>query len=94
MDFEFSEEQNLLRDAVRKMMDRIATPEYVRRLDREQAYPTELYQAWVDMGLIGLPFPEVYGGSSGSVIDMVILAEELSRKSADFYMAYAGSIFC
>ena len=46
------------------------------------------------MGLIGLPFPEVYGGSSGSVIDMVILAEELSRKSADFYMAYAGSIFC
>ena len=94
MDFEFSEEQNLLRDAVRKMMDRIATPEYVRRLDREQAYPTELYQAWVYMGLIGLPFPEVYGGSSGSVIDMVILAEELSRKSADFYMAYAGSIFC
>ena len=94
MDFEFSEEQNLLRDAVRTMMDRIATPEYVRRLDREQAYPTELYQAWVDMGLIGLPFPEVYGGSSGSVIDMVILAEELSRKSADFYMAYAGSIFC
>ncbi len=94
MDFEFSEEQNLLRDAVRKMMDRVATPEYVRRLDREQAYPTELYQAWVDMGLIGLPFPEAYGGSSGSVIDMVILAEELSRKSADFYMAYAGSIFC
>jgi alkylation response protein AidB-like acyl-CoA dehydrogenase len=94
MDFDFTDEQNMLRDAVRKMMDRVATPDYVRRLDREQAYPTELYQAWVDMGLIGLPFPEAYGGSGGSVIDMVILAEELSRKSADFYMAYAGSIFC
>ena len=94
MDFDFTDEQNMLRDAVRKMMDRVATPDYVRRLDREQAYPTELYQAWVDMGLIGLPFPETYGGSGGSVIDMVILAEELSRKSADFYMAYAGSVFC
>ena len=58
MDFDFTDEQNMLRDAVRKMMDRVATPDYVRRLDREQAYPTELYQAWVDMGLIGLPFPE------------------------------------
>ena len=94
MDFSFSDEQNILRDSVRRMMDRIATPEYVRRLDREQAYPHELYDAWVEMGLLGLPFPEAYGGLGGSVLDMVILAEELSRTSADFYMAFAGSVFC
>lgn len=94
MDFSLSEEQSLLQDSVRKMMDKVATPEYIRRLDKEQAYPYELYQSWVDLGLLALPFPEAYGGLGGSVMDMVILAEEISRKSADFYMAYAGSVFC
>jgi len=94
MDFSLSEEQTLLQDSVRKMMDKVATPEYIRRLDKEQAYPYELYQSWVDLGLLALPFPEAYGGLGGSVMDMVILAEEISRKSADFYMAYAGSVFC
>jgi alkylation response protein AidB-like acyl-CoA dehydrogenase len=75
-------------------MDRIATPEYVRRLDREQAYPQELYAAWVELGLLRTPFAEEYGGLGGSVIDLVIVAEEISRKSADFFMAYAGSVFC
>jgi alkylation response protein AidB-like acyl-CoA dehydrogenase len=94
MDFTFSEEQTLLRDSVRKLMDRVATADYVRRLDREQAYPYELYDAWVEAGLLRLPFPEEYGGLGGSVIDMVIIAEEISRKSADFYMSFAGSMFC
>jgi alkylation response protein AidB-like acyl-CoA dehydrogenase len=94
MDFSFSDEQNILRDNVRRMMERIATPEYVRRLDREQAYPYELYDAWVEMGLLRLPFPEAYGGLGGSAVDMVVLAEELSRKSFDFFTAYGGSVFC
>ena len=94
MDFSFTEEQRMMRESVRKMMDRIATPEYVRRLDREQIYPQELYDAWVELGLLRIPFAEEYGGLGGSVIDLVIVAEEISRKSADFFMAYAGSVFC
>lgn len=94
MDFSFTEEQTLLRDSVRKLMDRVATLDYVRRLDREQTYPYELYDAWVEAGLLKLTFPEQYGGIGGGVIDLVIIAEELSRKSADFYMAFAGSTFC
>jgi len=94
MDFAFTEEQRMMRDSVRKLMDRIATPEYVRRLDRDQAYPDELYAAWVELGLLRIPFEEKYGGMGGSVVDMVIVAEEISRKSADFFMAYAGSVFC
>ena len=43
MDFGFTEEQKLLRDSVRKLMDKHAPPDYIRRLDREQAYPYELY---------------------------------------------------
>jgi alkylation response protein AidB-like acyl-CoA dehydrogenase len=94
MDFSFTQEQRMMRESVRKAMDRIATPEYVRRLDREQAYPDELYAAWVELGLLRIPFEEKYGGLGGDVMDMVIVAEEISRKSADFFMAYAGSVFC
>ena len=94
MDFAFTDEQTLLRDSVRKLMDRVATPDFIRRHDREQAYPYALYDAWAEAGLFGLPFPEAYGGLGGSVVDMAIVAEEISRKSADFYMAFAGSTFC
>src|SRR5262245_60672426 len=94
MDFSFTDEQSMLRDSVRKLMERVATADYVRRLDREQAYPYELYAAWAEAGLLRLPFPEQYGGLGGSVIDMAIVAEEIARKSADLYMAFSGSTFC
>ena len=94
MDFEFSTEQNILRESVRKMMDKLATPQYIRQLDRDQAYPYQLYETWVEMGLLAMPFPEEYAGAGGDVIDMAIIAEELSRKSFDFFTAYGGSVFC
>ncbi len=94
MDFEFSEEQNILRESVRRRMDDLVTPEYVRRLDREQAYPYEVYDACVEMGLLQMPFPEEVGGLGGNVLDMVVISEELSRKSFDFFTAYGGSVFC
>ena len=93
MDFAFTDEQKLLRETVRKLMDTHAPPEYIRRLDREQGYPYELYDKWVEAGLLSMPFPEEYEGLGGSVVDLTIIAEELSRKSPDFFMSYAGSVF-
>ncbi|MBZ5698858.1 MAG: acyl-CoA/acyl-ACP dehydrogenase [Acidobacteriia bacterium] len=94
MDFSFTDEQVMLRETVRKLMDEHAPIKYLRRLDREQTYPSELYEEWVKAGFLSIPFPEAYGGLGGSVLDVVIIAEELSRRSADLVMAYAGSVFC
>jgi alkylation response protein AidB-like acyl-CoA dehydrogenase len=94
MDFELSSEQRMLAEQIRKLMDRVATPDYVRRLDREAAYPYELYDAWIEMGLLRMPFPETHGGLGGTVLDMAIIAEELARKSFDFFTAYGASVFC
>jgi alkylation response protein AidB-like acyl-CoA dehydrogenase len=93
MDFSFTDEQKLLRDSVRRLMDKHATPEYIRALDRDQAYPYELYEKWVENGLIGMPFPEAAGGLGGTVVDLTIIAEELAAKSPDFFMSYAGTVF-
>ncbi|MBI4921508.1 MAG: acyl-CoA/acyl-ACP dehydrogenase [Devosia nanyangense] len=84
----------LLRDAARKLTERVATPDYVRRLDRERTYPYELYEAWVEAGILALPFPEAFGGLGGSVLDLVLIAEEIARPSSDLAMAFGGSMFC
>lgn len=93
MDFSFTDEQKLLRETVRKLMDTHAPPEYIRQLDRDQAYPYELYEKWVEAGLLSMPFPEEVDGLGGTVMDLTIIAEELARKSPDFFMSYAGSVF-
>jgi len=94
MDMGFSEEQRMLRDSVRKLMDRHAPPEMVARHDREGSYPFALHREWAEAGLFALPFSEADGGLGGSVIDLAIVGEEIAYTSADFYMAYAGSVFC
>jgi alkylation response protein AidB-like acyl-CoA dehydrogenase len=93
MDFGFTEEQTMLRDSVRKLMDKHASPAYIRGLEREQAYPYELYDEWIKAGLLSMPFPEKYGGLGGNAIDMAIIAEEISYRSTDLSMALGGSMF-
>jgi alkylation response protein AidB-like acyl-CoA dehydrogenase len=94
MDFAFTEEQNLLRESVRRLLQKHAPPDYVRRHDRERTYPEELFQACAAAGLLALPFPEEYGGAGGTLLDMTIVAEEIARVSADLVMVYTGNIFC
>ncbi|MEO3388048.1 acyl-CoA dehydrogenase family protein [Mesorhizobium sp. CAU 1741] len=94
MDFSFSDEQRMLRDSVRTLMDRHAPPEMVARHDRERFYPYELHAEWARAGLIALPFTEAHGGLGGSVIDLAIVGEEIAYTSADFFMAFAGGVFC
>ncbi len=89
-----SEHQLMLRDTARKLMARHASPATVRALDSAQAYPYELYQAWVDAGLLALPFPEAHGGLGGDVLDVAVVGMEIAYVSADFFMAYANGVFC
>jgi alkylation response protein AidB-like acyl-CoA dehydrogenase len=77
VDFAFSDEQIILRDSVRKMMDRIATPDYVRRRDRDQAHPDALYAAWVEMGRCVCRSPR--NTAALDALDMVVLADEMAR---------------
>jgi len=93
MDFDLSEEQNILRDNLRRMMDEVATSDYLREHDEKGLYPYAVYDKWVEMGLLGLPFPEEYGGYGGDVIDMALVSEELGRKAYPFLEAYGLSAF-
>jgi alkylation response protein AidB-like acyl-CoA dehydrogenase len=94
MDCRFSEEQNLLRESVRKLMAKHCPPDVMRRIDHEKSYPYALYDSWVEAGLIAMPFAEAYGGLGGSTVDACIIIEEIARTSADLSMMIGGSTFC
>ena len=94
MNFDFTEEQEMLRESVIKLMARHAPAESVRKWDRDRSFPEDLYQAWVEAGLLRLPFPTEVGGLGGDAVDLALVIYELSRVSTDLTMAYAGSIFC
>ena len=94
MHFSLTDEQVLLRDSVQRLMARIATPEYMRRLELQPAFPEDLYRAWAEAGLIAAPFPKEYSGLGGTVADVAIIAEIIARTSSDLVMSYAASIFC
>ena len=94
MNFDFTEEQEMLRETVIKLMARHAPPEAVRKWDADRSFPEDLYQAWVEAGLLRLPFPTEVGGLGGDALDIALVIYELSRVSTDLTMAMAGSIFC
>ncbi len=94
MDFGLNEEQRMLRDSMRKLMAQHAPPAEIRRLDEAREFPERVYQAWVDGGFFGLPFAEEFGGAGGDLLDLCVIIEEIGRVSADFVMAFSGTLFC
>jgi alkylation response protein AidB-like acyl-CoA dehydrogenase len=78
MDFRLTEEQELLRRTVRDFAETEIRP-HVREWDREQHFPVELIPALSSLGLMGIQFPEEYGGAGMSAIDYCLCIEELAR---------------
>src|SRR5262249_43529070 len=94
MDCRFTEEQRLLRETVQKLMAKHCPPEMMRKIDHEKIYPYALYDAWIEAGLLAMPFAEAYGGLGGGAVDASIIMEEIARVSADLSMMMGGSMFC
>ena len=78
MDFRPTDQQDLLRRAVREFAETEIRP-YVREWDEAQAFPRSLVAKMAALGLMGIQFPEEYGGAAMSAIDYCICVEELAR---------------
>ena len=83
LDLEFDQEQELLRQTVREVLQRHCPLEVVRSMEDDPVgYPPELWSQLGQLDLIGLLLPEVYGGSGMSLLEGVALYEELGRALA------------
>jgi alkylation response protein AidB-like acyl-CoA dehydrogenase len=78
MDFELTPDQQLLRDTVRDFAKAEIAP-IAERLDRDHEFPYEVVRKLSELDLMGIPFPEQYGGAGGSTAEYALVVEELTR---------------
>jgi len=82
MNFELTEEQNLIREMVREFAEKEIAPSASER-DEEERFDRELmFDKLGELGLTGIVFPEEYGGAGADYISYAIAVEELSRVCA------------
>src|SRR4029453_2030563 len=81
MDFELTDEQRLLRDTVRDFARNEVAP-VAEELDRTKSFPYELVAKMGELGLMGIPFPEEYGGGGADTPSYVLAGEDLTRASS------------
>ncbi|SDJ87117.1 acyl-CoA dehydrogenase [Natronorubrum texcoconense] len=80
MDFALSAEQQQIRDMVSEFVDEEVVP-VADEIDHEDEYPADLVSEMAELGLMGMPFPEEYGGSGLDYHSYAIGLEEISRGS-------------
>lgn len=85
---EFTPEQIMLRDMVRRMAKEKIAP-LAAEIDRERYYPDELIVLLREQGLFGIPFPEEYGGGGHGVLSSCIVVEELAKVCGNSAMVVA-----
>ena len=78
MDFELSEDHQLLRQTVRDFAEERIAP-VAEELDREHRFPYDIVEALAELGLMGIPIPEEHGGGGGDTLAYAIAVEELTR---------------
>lgn len=78
MDFSFPKEYQLLRRVVREICETEIKP-LAKKIDRDHGVPSELVKKLASLGLMGVPFPQKYGGMGAGEMGYCIVAEELGR---------------
>ncbi|MDX1580422.1 MAG: acyl-CoA dehydrogenase family protein [Alphaproteobacteria bacterium] len=83
MNFEFSDDQKMLKDQARSFLsDKCGSKEVRRVLDGDEPYHPELWQAVAEMGWLGASIPEDYDGLGLGYLELCVIAEELGRAVA------------
>jgi alkylation response protein AidB-like acyl-CoA dehydrogenase len=78
VNFDLTEEQQLVRDTVRTFARERVAP-VAAELDQSQRFPYELVAELAELGLMGMTIPEEYGGAGADIVSYAIVVEELTR---------------
>ena len=90
MDYLLTEQQIMVRDLARKIAREKIKP-VAAKYDEEEEFAWEIVKVLADSDLFGVYIPEVYGGLGGGVMDMCLVAEELSRACGGIALSFAGT---
>ena len=89
MNFDLTDEQRLLRDTVRDFARNEVAP-VAEELSRKKQFPYELVRKMGELGLMGIPFDEEYGGGGADTLSYALAVEELTRVDSSVAITMAG----
>src|SRR5262249_39914953 len=78
MDFELSESHKLIRDTTRRVAREVVAPR-AAEIDETEEYPQDVFDAFRELGLLGISMPEQYGGSGAGILGLAIAIEETAK---------------
>jgi len=89
MDFRLTHEQEQIRDMVREFAESELKP-HINEWDEAQHFPVDTFKKAGELGLLGVIFPEEYGGTAQSYVDYVNVIEELAAVESGFALSVAA----
>jgi short/branched chain acyl-CoA dehydrogenase len=89
VDLDLTQEQELVRSTVREFAEERVAP-VAEELDREARFPYELVAELGELGLMGMPVPEEYGGAGSDTVSYALAVEELTRVDSSVAITMAA----
>lgn len=91
MDFQLTEEQRAIQEMVRDFAEKEIAPR-AADIDKSDEFPADVFTKMAVQGLLGLPYPEEYGGGGADTISQALAIEEISRVSGSVGLTYAAHL--
>lgn len=91
MNFDLTKEQEMTRKMVRDFAEDVIGPRAVD-IDIHSEFPKDIFDQMGKLGLLGIPFPEEYGGSGGDTISYALAVEEIGRVCGSTGLSYAAAV--
>lgn len=91
MDFDLSQEQKMIQETIRKFAKEEIAPA-ARENDKKARFPKEIFKKLADLGFMGTPIPEEYGGAGFDYISHAIVAEEIGRVDSSLRGTYSVQV--
>jgi alkylation response protein AidB-like acyl-CoA dehydrogenase len=88
---ELTQEQKMIRDAVRDFAERELRPQ-ADRIDKESRFPREIIAKMAELGFLGIPFEEEWGGAGGDNLSYMLAVEEIGRVCASTGLTLAAHV--
>lgn len=90
MSYQFSEEDKMIKSLAKEFAEKEVKP-IVQEINEKEMFPVEVYQKMGELGLVGVPYSDKYGGGSGTWTQFAIVHEEISKIDSGVANAIMGN---
>ncbi|WP_010649091.1 acyl-CoA dehydrogenase family protein [Oceanobacillus massiliensis] len=91
MNFDLTQEQKMVKNMVSEFAEQVIRPRAIE-IDKKAEFPKDIFEQMGKLGLLGIPFPEKYGGSGGDTVSYALAVEEIGRVCGSTGLSYAAAV--